>query len=190
MLSTDTTEASESINELADAVNERYLYTADAKSASDGVRNGYVSALGDKYSMYMDANQYKEYLNFARQPSNIGIGVSTVFDSSVEGVKIINVYKGSPAESSGVVPGDIIVAINGVPADKLGYYGVMSRLGTGGEDTSVAVSVKKADGSVKDLDIERHEVVSKNIRGANLGSRTGLITVDGFAKGDAYVFKS
>jgi carboxyl-terminal processing protease len=88
------------------------------------------------------------------------------------------------------VPGDIITAINEAEANDLGYYGVMCELGTGGEDTSVAISVKKADGSVKELDIERHEVVSKNIRSSNLGSRTGLITVDGFAKGDADVFKN
>lgn len=190
MLSTEATEASESMNELADAVSERCIYDVDAKSVSDGVRYGYISALGDKYSMYMDAEQYKSYLDFARQSSNVGIGVSTVYDASVDGVKIINVYKGSPAERAGVVPGDIITALDGVAAKTLGYYGVMCKLGTGGEDTEISVSVKKADGTEKQFGIERNTVEVKNIKGTNLGNRIGLITICGFAVNDAELFKS
>ena len=57
MLSTDGTEVSESMKEPAEAVDERFVYTVDSTDISDGVREGYISALGDKYSMYMDKEQ-------------------------------------------------------------------------------------------------------------------------------------
>ncbi len=45
------------------------------------------------------------------------IGVVTVSSAvSFEGLKVLSVSKGSPAEKAGIIPGDRIISVNGVPA--------------------------------------------------------------------------
>lgn len=190
MLATDSSEMSKSLGELADAVGERYIYETDAAVASDGVKDGYVHALGDKYSMYMDTEELNNYLAFTHETSNIGVGVTTVYNSDVDGICIMNVCKGSPAESKGIVPGDIILEIDGNYVKNLGYYGSMCKLGLGDSGDEVTLRVRKIDGSTKDVTIVKNKVNVKSVTSANLKNRIGLIRIESFDKGCMDSFKS
>jgi carboxyl-terminal processing protease len=81
-----------------------------------------------------------------RTGSTVGIGVSS--QTTEEGLLIIRVVKGAPAETAGIVPGDIILQVDGKQVD--GIKGI-----PGEEGTSVRLLVKKADGTSKEVKITR-----------------------------------
>lgn len=189
MLTTSAPDVSNGLTELSETVSKNYLYSMDEKTLTDGVMKGYVQALPDNFSMYMDESEYRSYLDFGNAANNIGIGVNTLYDSSLDGICVINVYKGSPAESAGIVPGDLIVSVNGVSVKELGYYGVMAELGTGSEGETVAVTVRKITGTVVSLELYKSKVDAKRIEGQRLKNKIGLITISGFETGDEEIFK-
>lgn len=189
MLTTADPDVSDGFSELSETVSKNYLYPVDEKTLTDGVMKGYVQALPDDFSMYMDEGEYKCYFDFENAANNIGIGVNTMYDSSLDGICIINVYKGSPAESAGIVPGDLIVAVNGTPVKQLGYYGVMAELGTGSEGEKVDVTVRKSEGTDVLLNLSKSKVDVKRIEGQRLKNKIGLITIAGFEIGDEEIFK-
>lgn len=189
MLSSTGPDVSGDLGEISETVNANYLYPVEEKTLSDGVLEGYVSALPDNFSMYMNETEYKNYLDFTNNTNNIGVGVNTLYDSSLDGICIINVYKGSPAEGAGIVPGDLITHVNSVPVKKLGYYGVMAELGTGTENSAVNVTVKKRTGVSVSLVLNKSKVTSDRITGEKLKNKIGLIKISGFESGDYEVFK-
>lgn len=179
MLATDTSEMSKGLGELADAVGERYVYEAEAENLADGVREGYVSALGDKYSMYMDIEEHNNYLSFIEETSGVGVGVTTIYNSENDGICVTNVYKGSPADKE-IAPGDMILEIDGQDVNKLGYYGSMCKLGLGDEGSEIKLRIKRCDGTEKDVVLKKREVKVDSITSQKLKSDIGLIRIESF----------
>ena len=81
MLATSDADVSDGFSELAETVSKNYLYSVDEQTLTDGVMEGYVQALPDNFSMYMDEKEYSSYLDFENAVNNIGIGVNTLYDS-------------------------------------------------------------------------------------------------------------
>lgn len=189
MLFSGTTKVNNAVSEISEIVDENFLYTVDENTASAKIMQGYAEAL-DRFSMYMTEKEYQEYLAIQNSPSKTGIGVNTLFDSNLEGVYVVSVYKNSPAASAGIVPGDIIVKVDGKSVNDMGFYTAMSIIGMGEENTSVNVTVKKLDGTLTSHDIVRKSVKTETITGEKLQDGVGLIKINGFATGDDEFFKT
>ncbi len=190
MLVTEGTQTNEGLSALTKVVGENYLYEAKGDVMSEGAMTGLVKALPDNFSMYMNEKEYQNFLAFRNSNTSTGIGVSTLYDSSKDGMYVVNVYKGSPAELSGIVPGDVITHIGGVDVDDMGFYSVMLELGGGKTDTQVVVSVRKTNGTSISTAITRGVVNAENIVGEKLGSGIGLIKIYGFGNNDEELFKT
>lgn len=67
-----------------------------------------VAGLGDPYSHYFDPTTYKAFLNQSNPHVN-GIGISIVPDA--RGLRVVDVYPGSPAAHAGLARGDVIVSV-------------------------------------------------------------------------------
>ena len=189
MLLSQKADVSGGLSEISDTVAANYLYDVDEKVLAEGVMDGYVNALSDNFSMYMDENQYKSYIDFETAANSIGTGVNTLYDSRLDGICVINVYKGSPAEAAGIVPGDMITHVDGTPVKQLGYYGVMAKLGSGSESENVSVTVRKRTNVDVTQVLSKTKVSSTRIEGERLGDGIGLITISGFETGDEERFK-
>ena len=83
-----------------------------------------------------------------RNPSLVGIGIGQF--PVPEGIEVIRVIPGAPAEKAGLVPGDIIVKVDGHKVE--GIKGI-----PGPEGTNVVLTVKHKDGTTKDYTITRHK---------------------------------
>lgn len=189
MLASKDAAVSGTLGEIAQTVAENYYYPTEEKVLSDGVLDGYVLALPDNFSMYMNEEEYRNYLDFTNNTNNIGVGVNTLYDSTLDGICVVNVYKGSPAEGAGIVPGDLITHVDSVPVSKLGYYGVMAKLGTGAENSDVNVTIKKRTGVSVSIVLKKSKVVAERISGEKLKNNIGLIRICGFEQGDYELFK-
>ncbi len=89
-------------------VDERYIGSVDAENLADSVARGYVDGLLDNYAQYYTA---KEYETYSAQLSGEydGVGLTAAHDG--EDFTVVYVSSGSPADSAGLKPGDIITKI-------------------------------------------------------------------------------
>ena len=82
----------------------------------------------------------------------MGIGITQ--QRIDEGTLILRTVTGAPADKAGLVPGDIIVKVDGKPAE--GAKGI-----AGEEGTSVVLTVKKADGKTQEYTLTRSKFSTK-----------------------------
>jgi carboxyl-terminal processing protease len=98
---------------------------------------GMVASLDDPYSHYYDPTSYQGFLNQSN-PHLSGIGVDVLGVS--RGLRVEDVFPGSPAAKAGLVRGDVIVAVGGTSlASRPAAFG--SQLIKGKAGTPVTLTV-------------------------------------------------
>ena len=88
-------------------VRANFIGTVDYEKAMQYMLDGYMYALGDKYSVYHTAEEMQELTN----ESN---GVRVMMDDETGGIRILNVMHDSPALETGLQVGDVIVKVGGL----------------------------------------------------------------------------
>lgn len=126
----------EILDELDDVIKENYYGKSDAADLEQAIAQGYVEGLGDKSSVYMTADRYKEYLS---EINGDMFGIGADYTKSKNGyIEITKVYEGSPADNSGLKKGDIIVAFDGIRINVNNYDEMEAKL-LGDKLTSVNI---------------------------------------------------
>ena len=93
-------------------VDKDYIGDADDTAISDASSSAIISAIGDKWSYYMTAEEYKAYQMYSNN-EYAGIGVTIQLDDKTKGFRITAVTSDSPAAKAGLKQGNIITAIDG-----------------------------------------------------------------------------
>jgi len=114
----------------------------DYHKLSNGTVQGLVLALGDPYTSYLSADQYKNQQdNYAGRHSGV-IGIYVSFDGVNPTVS--GLVPGSPAEKAGLRTGDVIVTIDGRDTKGL-TADQTSVLIRGPVGTSVELGIRRGD---------------------------------------------
>ena len=165
------------------------------RAAQDASSLDELFSYTDDYTYYMTGEEYKAFLaGVEGEESFAGIGAEITYGE--QGITIVSVLKGGGAERAGLTAGDVIIAIDGekcVP----GTAEAREKL-LGEEGTKVTVTVRRADGSEKDITVTRALVVQTNtsvsaesgvgyIDCGSFGSQTGTYFQDGVRKNDSAV---
>jgi carboxyl-terminal processing protease len=111
----------------------------DSTTLSHGAIEGMVEALDDPYSFFMTAEEYQVYSSgFEGEFEGIGAYVSVD-----DGRLIITApIEGSPAEKAGILPGDIIVEVEGDPVAEMTYTEALLRI-RGPEGTPLNLLIER-----------------------------------------------
>lgn len=144
-----------------------------------------TAALGDPYTSYMTAEEYESFLNSVNDSSVVGIGVTC--QVTEEGLLIASVLDGSPAMEAGLAAGDLIVAADGQPLAGLGEAATTLIRGEAG--TQVTLTVRRADGTQRELTLTRQMVVIANTTSELLPSGQGYILCESFGNETAQHFQ-
>lgn len=91
-------------------VRANFIGTVDYEKAMQYMLDGYMYALGDKYSVYHTAEEMQELTNESNGDL-VGIGVRVMMDDETGGIRILNVMHDSPAFETGLQVGDVIVKV-------------------------------------------------------------------------------
>lgn len=114
------------LSEVDQIVRQDYLGQIDEEKLKDGICSGYLSGVGEHYARYMNASEYKEYLD-AGSNKYTDIGISAIKTNSSD-MEVISVTAESPAAKSEIQKGDVIISIGSKNVKDIGYDKSVLRL--------------------------------------------------------------
>ena len=178
----DTTFLSELIkmNELEKTIKSDYIEDTDSKLLGEEAIKAMFAALGDKYSVYYDADEYSAVEGTIKGTFN-GIGVYLDMSDSQKAL-ITRLVEDGPAQQAGLEAGDVITAVDDVNVVGLDYDTLLSKI-TGEKGSTVKITVDQ-DGETKDFTVTRSEINSQTVYSANYDG-IGYIFLSEFGKGSA-----
>jgi len=88
-------------------IDKSYMGEVDEEELQSGIYEGYISGLGDPYSVYYDEEATKELLEMTSGEYG-GIGAVMSVDQETGVITISKVYEDSPAEKAGLRDRDIL----------------------------------------------------------------------------------
>ena len=98
------------VNEAIDTVNDTYYRKIPKKDLANKAIAGVVESLDDRFSNYFDP---KSYAKFQLQQSGEFAGIGVQVTRTGDGLRIVEVYDGSPAKEAKLEVGDVVVAVDG-----------------------------------------------------------------------------
>jgi carboxyl-terminal processing protease len=96
--------------EAVDVIEQDYYRKVDRKQLVNKALGSAVQSLNDRFSNYFDPKAYRSF-NEATQGAFEGVGMNV--EKVARGLRVLTVFKGSPAATGGLKHGDEIIAVNG-----------------------------------------------------------------------------
>ena len=120
------------INQVFDFVQQNYVEEIDPKILYEGAIKGMLDAIGDPYTLYLDANAMRS-LNDTTVGNFGGVGLSITkpLESTPEKpayVEVSSPIEDTPGAKAGIQAGDYIIAIDGMPTPSMTMNEVLQHL--------------------------------------------------------------
>ena len=188
---------------LIDYIFRELAVTEFDEDFEEMILKAYVAATGDLYAEYF-TDEELEALTNDQNGEMCGIGIAVVNGTcTISGVDyativVSNVYKGTPAERAGVLPGDYVMYV-GVGEDRafvpeVGYTKAIELM-TGEEGTTCSFSVFRLTGNDVYEEIEisavREKIIKQSVYGRvySLDETVGVIKISEFDNTTAKQFR-
>lgn len=171
------------LNEARSIIKENYVSTVPDSVLNASTIEDMVKGLNDPYSQYFSKQQGEDFVN-AIDNKMVGIGI--YLEMVQEGVKVTEVIETSPAESIGILKGDIIVSADGQSLAGLDAAKASSYI-KGEAGTSVTLKVKRGD-SFLNFSVRRREISIPTVTGKMLNDHTAYIDITSFGEDTAELF--
>lgn len=99
----------ELFQQIKDTILLLYPNPVDVETLYQGAMKGLLEALGDPYCEFLDEEQFEAlYEELEGEFSGIGITIQLISGN----ITVVSVFKGSPAQRAGILPGDVIVRVD------------------------------------------------------------------------------
>lgn len=158
--------------------------TVDEDELVYGAVQGLVDKLGDPFSVFQEPEISAAFQNSLSNEIQ-GIGASLALDDAGN-VVIVTPLKGSPAESAGIEPGDIIVRVDGVSVGNMNLAEVVNLI-QGQSGTSVALQIKRGARTLS-FNITRARISIPSVEGEVTNDNILVMTINNFGFGTAASF--
>jgi carboxyl-terminal processing protease len=165
------------LEQLEALIGEKFIGESDSTAMQDAAAEAMIASLGDRWSYYIPADEYSDYLDQMAN-SYVGIGVTIQVTEDASGFLVTKVNEGGPADQAGMLPGDTVVAVDGVDVRGMTIDDT-SALVKGEENTTVEITVERA-GEQKTLTVTRMLVEVPVATAKMLEGGIGLITIANF----------
>jgi carboxyl-terminal processing protease len=178
------------VNSVIDVFQERYLDDIDVESPEQtyGLLKGFVESLDDRYTSFLTPEETQAYLN---QNKGDFEGIGVVLGYKENRTYIETVLKGNPAESAGLLPGDIILKVDEEEVqENLPSYVATKIRGEKGTKVKLTIFRIKDDNNTEELEfeIERNTIDIDNVSWESIDENTVKITINQFSDESALKF--
>jgi carboxyl-terminal processing protease len=151
----------------------------DLEKLSQGAIRGMIEALDDPYSAYFDSEQYS-LSKYSLEGSFGGIGVEVTLNNQGE-LMIIAPIVGTPAYEAGLLPGDIILEIDGEKTEGMTMIEAVVKV-RGDPGTQVTLSILHKDEELpQDFVIIRQEIELTSVLSKMLADNIAHIDISHFS---------
>jgi len=177
MLSSATTvkASNDVLNEIHSLLQTQYVEPVSSEVLNAPSIEETLKRLGDPHTMYFTPEQYQEFVG-SIDMSFTGIGIH--IEMLPEGVKVLSVISGSPAEEVGLKTGDVIISADGQSLAGLTSEEAVSML-RGLEGSTVQLRVMQGT-ETRDLRATRRAIAEHTVTGEVLGGHIGYLDVNSF----------
>lgn len=159
-------------------------------TAEDWIYRGYMYSLNDPYSVYYDKDEYNS-LNEENSGTYCGIGVQVSQNVYTGIITAVKVFKDSPAQEAGMLPGDILYKVGDIEATGEDLSLLVSDHIRGEEGTEVHLTVyRQSTDEYIEMDVERRMVENPTVEYEMLDSHAGYISLSSFEEVSSEQFKS
>lgn len=165
------------LTEVDKYIRANYLGELDENTLNNYIAKGYVAGLGDRYSTYYTPEEYTNEIN-AYKGNLMGIGVSVSMDSSGY-ILVHDVYEDSPAETAGILPGDLIVKVNALDVTSTTYQEALEALKTGEVGTAVNLTVRRGNEDIG-MEVTRRKLTITSVHSRLISDTVGYIQITEF----------
>ncbi len=176
-----TIESAALVAEVIDRVRRDYVDKVSDRQIVEAAIRGIVADL-DPHSTFLDADDYEE-IRISTTGNYTGVGLDVNLDGGK--VTVVMPLEGAPADRAGILPGDIVVAVNDVPVNADNVAASVSKMrGTPG--TSVTLDVQRpGSAAVLRFALTRSEVHVQTVKSEYLGNGLAYVRVSSFAESTA-----
>ena len=158
-------------------VNSRFVGEYDETQVVDSALSGMVDGLGDRWSYYLTEEEY-EAQNQRRTNQYVGIGVTVNYESE-DGLTIVEVTEGGPAEAAGLQSGEVVTAVDGFSLAGEARYEGAERI-QGEEGTTVTLEVLGTDGEARTVEVTRASLDSDPVTAKMLEGNVSYVALANF----------
>ena len=120
-----------------------YAQIRDKNLQTDAIAVAYAKSVGDRYSRYYDAATFAKFIGDLSGTFG-GIGVYTTVNKKENTIIVKDTVTGSSAEAAGILPGDMIIGVDGTMIADSDAETVMNMI-SGEVGTSVTVTVLRGE---------------------------------------------
>lgn len=165
------------LDQLESLIEARFIGEADRETMEDAAAAAMVSAIGDRWSYYIPASEYQ---NYVEQMANayVGIGITIQAQEDESGFLILSVTAGGPSEEAGLQVNDLLIKVE--DQDVRGWATADVReLIRGEQGSAVSLTVLRSGESLT-VPVERRKLETKVASYEMLEEKTGLVTIENF----------
>lgn len=167
-------------------VTGKFVGEYDQRTMVESTLENMVTALGDRWSGYLDPQEAQQ-VKTARANTYVGIGV-TVGQEPEDGLEILRVTEGGPAQAAGLAPGEIIRGVDGQAITAENRADLVNAI-QGEAGTTVTLEVEGTDGARRTVEVTRQEIHGLTASWTMLADQVGLVSIQNFYSGTADLVK-
>jgi carboxyl-terminal processing protease len=169
--------------EIIEAIQDNYYRRVPERELDVASLKGIVQALEDPFSHYLTPSEAKQFQESVEGKFD---GVGMTVEEDRRGLRVLNVFEGSPARRAGIKPGDLVISVNG-----RSIAGVTSEVATarikGPPGTAVRLEVvTPSSGRRRELRVTRRRIEVPVAEGRIVergGRRVAVIELLSFSSG-------
>lgn len=168
-------------------IDKYYLGEVDEEKLKEGAIKGYIEGLDDPYTEYISKEDMEDYLDDTLG-NFVGIGIYMVKNTESNKIEVLSPIKNSPAEAAGILPGDLIVSVDGVEytADDMTVAAAKIK---GESGSTVKIEILRGTEQLT-FEIKRENVKVNPVEGKTLENNIGYISFTSFDENTAEDFKT
>lgn len=187
----DMTKIGPKLNYMQDLVEQYYLFDEEEREdPEDWIYSGYMYSLQDPYSVYYTEEEYQSVME-SNEGSYCGIGVQVSQNVYTGVITVVKVFKGTPAQKAGMLPGDVLTAVGDMDVSGMDLSLLVSDYIKGEEGTEVTLTVfRESINDSVEMTMERAMVENPTVEYTMLDNKIGYISLSSFEEVSGDQFKT
>ena len=165
------------LNQLESLIQERFIGEVNKTKIEDAAAAAMITALGDKWSYYIPASEYKAHQE-QLENAYVGIGITINVNEETNFLDIRQVNPNGGAKEAGILSGDVLIEVEGQDVSKLGLNKA-TELIRGEEGTTVSLTVLRGE-EKKQFTVTRKMIMVQVAKGQMLDGNIGYVKIVNF----------